>query len=226
MNGPELRRPSTWLFAVALALAVVGMRLMADIQAGTIAPAQLYFGLLLATFGWALLAAAIIFTLLACLAWLPDVVASWRALKPSKPAPIAPRPAVTYSRLVSGTVMGKPSSFELPEMKTARWAAWNDTALEVVAWYRHTGSLIYGAMAGRDKAFIENKDAQAVYTEMARVGLVNLVNGKTTTWADSLPSILRVLRSGRLEWTEAADPPAIRPAPRPFVRRAERDEDD
>lgn len=210
----ELRKPSSWLFSMGIASAAVGTRIMAAIEGGYVLMGAGYYAAMWVSVTGTLLALIHgTHLLVLALALLPNVRDWWKRLRPPK-LPAATKPApVLYQREVGGVVGTKPRTLLMDELRPARWSAWNDTALEVIGWYRVTGSLIYGVMAGKGKAFKDNDDANTVYSEMDRLGLVRLQNGRATVLADSLPSVLAAIRGGSLAWTTESDPPEILPAP-------------
>lgn len=210
----ELRKPSSWLFSMGIASAAVGTRIMAAIEGGhALMGAGYYVAMWVSVTGTLLALIHGTHLLVLALALLPNVRDWWKRLRPPK-SPAATKPAlVLYQREVGGVVGTKPRTLLMDELRPARWSAWNDTALEVIGWYRVTGSLIYGVMTGKGKAFKDNDDANTVYSEMDRLGLVRLQNGRATVLADSLPSVLAAIRGGALAWTTESDPPPIAPAP-------------
>lgn len=212
-DSAEMRRPSTYLISFGLALMWSSARWLADAEQGAHRVAGYYLALGLAVFGSMLALLSCLYGLLLALWLLPAVLTKWRSLRPPAPPKAETPGPVIYQRQVGGVVGTKPRVILMDEERPARWAAWNDTALEVLLWYRVTGSLIYSVMVGPGKAFKKNQDAQEVFTEMDRLGLVVLQNGRATVLADSLPSVLAAIRSCKLDWDDAHDPPAISPAP-------------
>lgn len=210
----ELRKPSSWLFSMGIASAAVGTRIMAALEGGhALMGAGYYAAMWVSVTGTLLALIHGTHLLVLALALLPNVRDWWKRLRPPK-TPAAAKPApVLYQREVGGVVGTKPRTLLMDELRPARWSAWNDTALEVIGWYRVTGSLIYGVMTGKGKAFKDNDDANTVYSEMDRLGLVRLQNGRATVLADSLPSVMAAIRGGSLAWTAESDPPPIAPAP-------------
>lgn len=213
MNDREIKRPSTWLVSFGLALMWACARWLLDAEQGVGRVGGYYLALGLGAFGTMLALLSCGYGLLLGIWFLPELIVRWRNLRPPTPPRSELSKPVIYQREVGGVVGTKPRTILMDELRPARWSAWNDTALEVLAWYRVTGSLIYGVMAGKGKAFKSNQDAQMVYEEMDRLGLVVLQNGRATVLADSLPSVLAAIRGCSLAWTDAHDPPAILPAP-------------
>lgn len=217
----DIRKPSTWFIAFGTAGAFTSAHIMAQMESGqTLMPWPYYVAEFLRV-GCTLLAVIhAVYLVLIGLGMLPAVREWWARLHPPKPAePPAPPPShlashkVMYTRLIPGTKHGRTTYTEIEDERPARWSAWQQTALEVLAWNRLTKTLKYKAMVGAGRPFKRNEDAAAVFVEMARHGLVNHTNGITTTLADAPRAVFDRIRTGEIEWTRDADPPAILPAP-------------
>lgn len=219
MPDREIRRPSSWLFSMGIASAAVGTRIMAAIESGVrLQGAGYYAAMWVSVTGTLLALIHGTHLLVLALALLPNVRDWYHRLRPPAVEPtvtpaLPPPPMTRYTRIIPGTVNGRPTTIEIEDMRPARWSAWQQTAFELMAWYRVTGKLTYSRMVGAGKAFARNEHLQAVYEELDRVGLVRLVNGQETVLVDTLPSTLAILRGGKVEWTDESDPPSIAPAP-------------
>lgn len=217
MTDRELRRPSTWLISIGFSAAFTSARIMATIESGgALLPSGYYLLQFIQMTGTFLGVIHGTYLLILALALLPSVRDWYRRLRPlppTAPPTLPPPPTVKYTRIIPGTVNGQPRTIEVEDTRPERWSRWQQTAYEVLAWYRVTGSLVYGRMVGAGRAFARNEDCQAVYQELDRVGLIVLANGRTTILADTLPSTLAIVRAGKVEWTAESDPAPIAPAP-------------
>lgn len=217
MSDTELRRPSTWAISIGMAAAYTAAAIMGTQESGgAMMPSGYYAVMFVRVAGTFLALIHGTHLLLLALSLLPNIREWWHRLRPlPPPAPPAlpPPPTVRYTRIVPGMVNGQPRTIEIEDTRPERWSRWQQTAYEVLAWYRVTGSLVYGRMVGAGRAFARNEDCQAVYQELDRVGLIVLANGRTTTLADTLPSTLAIVRAGKVEWTSESDPAPIAPAP-------------
>jgi hypothetical protein len=138
--------------------------------------------------------------------------------QPQYAAP-APQPAAVVARYATGTVMGKPREPVLMaiEPRSARWLAWQRGSEILLAWYTIRRTLTAEALVDQERAFSSRPDWVTFTDEWARVELAVKINGRATQLAAPLPVIRARITSGQIEWTDAADPPAIVAPPRPAV---------
>jgi hypothetical protein len=123
-------------------------------------------------------------------------------------------PRIVVTRQVPHNTSAGVSVLELEERRPARWVRWQFFAGVLLDWAEARGGLQSGRLVGRELAFSDAGAWVRATDELARVGLaVKKVNGQATRLAGSVAEARAVIAGGRVEWTDAAEPPEIAPFP-------------
>lgn len=149
---------------------------------------------------------------------------TWRYLKPPKKVEVPPPPPalltpVNISRMVPVNHATGRTYLDLPMQRSPRWAKWQAASDELRLWYLETGSLLVEHTVGRGPryAFSDAKHRKLMLDEWARHGWATNDNGLRSEMLVTPAELALHLARGGVDWTEADDPPPIRPAPREEV---------
>lgn len=217
-----LPRPSTVWISLGGGGLLMSLRLMADIEARTVADESWYVALAFAgVFGTAL-ALGLGRELFA---WLVTLISTStnnyvaRANADAQLARVTPAPALPapQPRTVPYTHDGHttPLTGIGTDTALARRQAWQRFMPVFVAWIEQAqGRVTSTALVGPGKAFSKVRHWQTAVDQLAAQGWATpRTSGDTTVLTIARGKLAALVRAGYVEWDEATDPPVIAPAP-------------